>query len=79
MLSVGIETDGSMSRLTIRLSDAGLKEKGKPAQITSNYDPAAVQRLKSLSETMRVPQSVYLREALDGSLRKYASALKKIK
>jgi predicted DNA-binding protein len=53
------------------------KEKGNQAQITSYYDPAAVQRLKALSEITRVPQSVYLREALDDLLKKYAGARRK--
>ena len=53
------------------------KSKGNQAAITSYYDPGAVQRLKALSELTRVPQSVYLREALDDLLRKYASALRK--
>ena len=51
------------------------KEKGNQAQITSYYDPAAVQRLKELSEATRVPKSVYLREALDDLLKKYAATL----
>jgi predicted DNA-binding protein len=55
------------------------KAKGNQAQITSYYDPDAVQRLKALSERTRVPQSVYLREALDDLLKKYASALRKAK
>jgi len=55
------------------------KEKGNQAQITSYYDPAAVQRLKALSKTTRVPQSAYLREALDDLLKKYATTLKRAK
>ena len=55
------------------------KEKGNQAQITSYYDPSAVARLKALSETTRVPQSVYLREALDDLLKKYAATLRKAK
>jgi predicted DNA-binding protein len=53
------------------------KPKGNQAQITSYYDPDAVQRLKALSEATRVPQSVYLREALDDLLKKYAGTLRK--
>jgi len=53
------------------------KSKGNQAPITSYYDPAAVQRLKALSEATRVPQSVYLREALDDLLQKYSAALRK--
>ena len=52
------------------------RAKGKQAQVTSYYDPAAVQRLKALSETTRVPQAAYLREALDDLLKKYASTLR---
>jgi hypothetical protein len=36
-----------------------------------------VQQLKRLSEVTRVPQSVYLREALDDLLKKYATTLRK--
>jgi predicted DNA-binding protein len=53
------------------------KEKGNQTQITSYYDPDAVQRLKALSEATRVPQAAYLREALDDLLKKYASTLRK--
>ena len=55
------------------------KPKGKQAQITSYYEPDAVQQLKRLSEMTRVPQSVYLREALDDLLKKYAATLRKTK
>jgi predicted DNA-binding protein len=53
------------------------KPKGNQSQISSYYEPEAVQKLKSLSEITRVPQSVYLREALDDLLKKYAGALRK--
>jgi hypothetical protein len=53
------------------------KAKGNQTAITGYYDPDAAQRLKALSETTRVPQSVYLREALDDLLKKYAAALRK--
>jgi hypothetical protein len=53
------------------------KPKGKQAQITSYYDPDAVQQLKKLSEMTRVPQSAYLREALEDLLKKYAGTLRK--
>jgi hypothetical protein len=36
-----------------------------------------VERLKRLSDTTRVPPAVYLREALEDLLRKYASTLRK--
>lgn len=55
------------------------KTKGNQTQITSYYEAGAVQRLKALSEVTRVPQSVYLREALDDLLKKHASALRKQK
>lgn len=53
------------------------KAKGNQTAITGYYDPGAAQRLKTLSETTRVPQSVYLREALDDLLKKYAATLRK--
>jgi predicted DNA-binding protein len=52
-------------------------DKGKQAQITSYYEPAAAQKLKALSTTTGVPQAAYLREALDDLLKKYASTLRK--
>jgi predicted DNA-binding protein len=55
------------------------KAKGNQTAITGYYDPDAAQRLKALSETTRVPQSVYLREALDDLLKKYAATLRKAK
>lgn len=53
------------------------KAKGNQTSITGYYDPEAAQRLKLLTESTRVPQAVYLREALDDLLRKYAAALRK--
>jgi predicted DNA-binding protein len=55
------------------------KAKGNQTAITGYYDPDAAQQLKALSETTRVPQSVYLREALDDLLKKYAGTLRKAK
>ena len=55
------------------------KPKGNQTQITSYYAPEAVQRLKALSDATRVPQSAYLREALDDLLKKYAGVLRKLK
>jgi hypothetical protein len=55
------------------------KSKGKQTPITGYYDPGEVKRLKALCESTRVPQAVYLREALDDLLRKYATALRKVK
>lgn len=53
------------------------RAKGKQAQVTSYYDPDAVQRLKALSEATRISQAAYLREALDDLLKKYAGTLRK--
>jgi predicted DNA-binding protein len=53
------------------------KSKGKQVQLAGYYDPEAVKRLRTLSDATRVPQSAYLREALEDLLRKYASALRK--
>jgi predicted DNA-binding protein len=54
------------------------KAKGNQTAITGYFDPDAAQRLKALSEMTRVPQSVYLREALDDLLKKYAATLRKV-
>lgn len=51
------------------------RAKGKQAQITSYYAPEVVDRLKALSDSTRVPQSVYLREALDDLLKKYETPI----
>jgi predicted DNA-binding protein len=51
--------------------------KGNQAQLIGYYAPEAVERLKALSKATRVPQSAYLREALDDLLKKYALILKK--
>jgi predicted DNA-binding protein len=55
------------------------KAKGNQTAITGYYDPDTVKRLKALVETTRIPQAVYLREALDDLLRKYAATLRKAK
>jgi hypothetical protein len=55
------------------------KSKGKQVQMAGYYDPDAVRRLKALSEATRVPQSAYLREALDDLLKKYAGTLRKVR
>jgi hypothetical protein len=47
------------------------KPKGNRTQLLGYYDPSAVKQLRLLSKQTRVPQSVYLREALDDLLRKY--------
>jgi len=54
------------------------KPKGNRTQLLGYYDPSAVKHLRLLSKLTRVPQSVYLREALDDLLRKY-SVLRKTK
>jgi hypothetical protein len=53
------------------------KSKGNQTQLAGYYAPDAVQRLRALSEMTRVPQSAYLREALDDLLKKYAGTLRK--
>jgi predicted DNA-binding protein len=53
------------------------RAKGKQTQVTSYYDPEAAQQLRKLSDTTRVAQAVYLREALDDLLKKYAATLRK--
>ena len=53
------------------------KSKGNQASLTGYYEPEAVKQLKTLSEVTRVPQSAYLREALDDLLKKYAAELRK--
>ena len=53
------------------------KAKGNQTAVTGYYDPGAAQRLKALSETTRVRQAEYLREALDDLLKKYAATLRK--
>ncbi len=54
------------------------KPKGNRTQVLGYYDPSAVRQLRLLSKLTRVPQSVYLREALDDLLTKY-SVLRKVK
>ena len=55
------------------------KPKGKQVPISGYYDPDTVRRLQRLTEVTRVPQAVYLREALDDLLGKYAAILRKVK
>jgi predicted DNA-binding protein len=52
--------------------------KGNQVQITSYYEPETADQLKALSRATRVPQAVYLREALDDLLKKYAATLRKV-
>jgi predicted DNA-binding protein len=53
------------------------KSKGNQVQVTSYYEPEVAQKLKILSETTRIPQAAYLREALEDLLKKYAATLRK--
>jgi Ribbon-helix-helix domain len=53
------------------------RSKGKQAQVTSYYEPSAVEQLKKLSGATRIPQAAYLREALDDLLKKHAAVLRK--
>jgi hypothetical protein len=53
------------------------KSKGSQSQIASYHDIAAVRQLKRLSETTRVPMAVYMREAVNDLLKKYAATLRK--
>jgi predicted DNA-binding protein len=55
------------------------KSKGNQVQMAGYYDPAAVEKLRVLSETTRVPKAAYLREALDDVLMKYARVVRKTK
>ena len=52
--------------------------KGNRTQLLGYYDPGPVKQLRLLSKLTRVPQAVYLREALDDLLRKY-SVLRRVK
>jgi hypothetical protein len=45
--------------------------------LTVGKFPDAIKQLRALSEITRVPQSAYLREALDDLLKKYAGTLRK--
>jgi hypothetical protein len=50
---------------------------GKQIKIVSYYTPGAIDQLKRLCGATRVTQAVYLREALDDLLKKYAGTLRK--
>ena len=52
---------------------------GRQIRIVSYYSPDAIEHLKRLCSTTRVLQAVYLREALDDLLKKYATTLRKAK
>jgi hypothetical protein len=53
------------------------KPKGSQIQVMGYFSPEAATQLKRLSLATRVPQSAYLREALDDLLKKYAGTLRK--
>lgn len=53
------------------------KDKGNQKQVTTYYPPVDIEQLKRLSDTTRVPQAVYLREALEDLLKKYAGTLRR--
>ena len=53
------------------------KSKGSQTQMAGYYSAEAVARLRALSKRTRVAQAVYLREALDDLLKKYAATLRK--
>jgi len=53
------------------------KDKGKQKQVTTYYPPADIEQLKRLSGLTRIPQAVYLREALEDLLKKYSGPLRK--
>jgi len=53
------------------------KDKGRQKQVTTYYPPESIEQLRRLSDATRVPQAVYLREALDDMLKKYAGTLRK--
>ena len=50
---------------------------GKQVRVVSYYRPEAFEQLQRLAAATRVTQSVYLREALDDLLKKYAATLRK--
>lgn len=53
------------------------KDKGNQKQVTTYYPPADIEQLKRLSDITRVPQAVYLREALEDLLRKRSARAKR--
>ena len=50
---------------------------GNQIKVVSYYRPEAFEQLQRLASSTRVQQSVYLREALDDLLKKYATVLRK--
>jgi predicted DNA-binding protein len=49
----------------------------KRTSTTVYLEPEQAERLKRLSEATRVPQAIYIREAVDDLLKKYARELRK--
>ena len=50
---------------------------GKQVKVVSYYTPDAIERLNRLAASTRIAKAVYLREALDDLLKKYAGTLRK--
>ena len=50
---------------------------GNQLKLASYYPPEMVAELKKLSDITRVPQAVYMREAMEDLLKKYAATLRK--
>ena len=54
-----------------------VRKKGNRVHLDIYLDPEKHEQLQRLSELTRVPQAAYLREALDGLLKKYTGTLRK--
>jgi predicted DNA-binding protein len=48
-------------------------------QTTVYLDPEHVEALKKLSDSTGIPQAMYIREAIDDLLKKYAKELRKVR
>lgn len=64
-------------QLWLKVGIMSATQKGKQLQLCSYYAPEVVGQLKRLSEATRVPLAVYMREAAEDLLKKYAAALRK--
>jgi predicted DNA-binding protein len=53
--------------------------KGKRVLTSLYLDPAAAEALRRLSDETRIPQAVYLREAIDDLFTKYSVKLPKLR
>ena len=51
--------------------------KGDQVQIAAYISPEKADQLKRLCEATRIPLAVYMREAIDDLLKKYAATLRK--